>query len=381
MLTRGDKILFVSQYAGFIGGLERYIHAVASLLKREGFAVYCIYAERVNAADEFLSVFDKHWTVAQLDAVDETFALATLHKIVDPALLDRLIEKFAPTVFVHDHDYYCPKGYKYLLYKRKNCTFPYGPWCGLCASLVPPRQVKDGYAALLKRNFVDAPRRFAAFKKAPAYVVLSEFMKRNLVSNGVSAERVRVLHPFLDVPAHTAQPESGAPPTLVFIGQQVMSKGTPLFLEAVRAMQEKARAFVVGNGPRLEDFRALSRQMGLEGRVEFTGWISNPRDYLMRADVAVFPSLWQEPFGLSGIEAMSCAVPVVAFNVGGVSEWLRDGYNGLLVPERDTAAMAAALDALVRNPDQRKKLGEQGRAFVRSAYAPQKFLTDFATLA
>lgn len=382
MLNSGDKILFVSQYAGFIGGLERYIHASATLLKRAGFRVYGLFGEKVNESEKFLSVFDRHWPLSELAQVRPDFDLATVHKIVDPICLEKLIEKFSPTIFVHDHDYYCPKGYKYFLYRRKNCGLPYARLrCGACASLVPPRQIPGGYGALLRRNFLQAPRRFASFRKAPAFVVLSEFMKRCLVSNGVGQERIHVLHPFIDLPEMAAQSDVQEIPSLVFIGQQVMSKGTPLFLEAMRQVRTPCRAYVVGSGPRLEDFRALSVEMGLADRVVFTGWSSEPQAYLKKAALAVFPSLWQEPFGLSGIEAMSLGLPVVGFRVGGVSEWLRDGFNGILVPERDTAAMAQAIDRLFSDVALRKKLGEQGRAYIASAYSTEKYLTDFAQLA
>ena len=68
---------------------------------------------------------------------------------------------------------------------------------------------------------------------------------------------------------------------------------------------------------------------------------------LARAEVVVCPSVWNEPFGLVGLEAMAHAKPVVAFSVGGIPEWLADGETGFLAPRKDTLAMGNITGAMV----------------------------------
>ena len=159
-----------------------------------------------------------------------------------------------------------------------------------------------------------------------------------------------------------------------------MSKGTPLFLKALSKLSSPAVVSILGSGSRLEDFKQLAKQMNLEDRVTFKGWVQNPLEVFMNSSIAVFPSLWQEPFGLTGIEAMSCGIPVVGFDVGGVSEWLKNGYNGILVPERDTTAMAGAIDQLLNDKELRKSLGKNARLSVEKNYCKQKFLNQFKNL-
>jgi glycosyltransferase involved in cell wall biosynthesis len=82
--------------------------------------------------------------------------------------------------------------------------------------------------------------------------------------------------------------------------------------------------------------------------VSFTGWIdTGERARLLAAtDVVVVPSIWPEPYGLSGLEALAAGLPVAAFRSGGIPEWLRDGVTGALAPTPPTASGLA--DAIVR---------------------------------
>ena len=76
---------------------------------------------------------------------------------------------------------------------------------------------------------------------------------------------------------------------------------------------------------------------------------------------------------LSGAEALAHGIPVVAFDVGGVREWLADSVSGFIVPEKDTAAMAEKLDLLYLDKTLAEKLGQAGRESVRSRFSPEQF--------
>jgi glycosyltransferase involved in cell wall biosynthesis len=84
-------------------------------------------------------------------------------------------------------------------------------------------------------------------------------------------------------------------------------------------------------------------------------------EYYRSADVFVFPSIWDEPFGIPVIEAMAAGLPVVATRVGGVVETVEDGKTGFLVPPADSHALAEAISALVQDRALRERLGAAGR--------------------
>jgi glycosyltransferase involved in cell wall biosynthesis len=121
----------------------------------------------------------------------------------------------------------------------------------------------------------------------------------------------------------------------------------------------------------------MSVSLGLGEKINFAGWHSSPERFFAAADIFAFSSRWQEPFGLTGIEAFTYGVPVVAFDVGGVTEWLHNRENGLLVKEHDIAEFAAALKILAQNRQLAKTMGSQGRAMVLRDYSPEQFIDNF----
>ena len=103
----------------------------------------------------------------------------------------------------------------------------------------------------------------------------------------------------------------------------------------------------------------------------------NPQDlgdYYARAKLVAVPSRWPEPFGMIGLEAMHYGRPVVAFRVGGIPDWLEDGATGLLVPEQDVRAFAAALEKLLGDPPLCAQLGAQAQERVRTKFRFENYL-------
>jgi glycosyltransferase involved in cell wall biosynthesis len=95
---------------------------------------------------------------------------------------------------------------------------------------------------------------------------------------------------------------------------------------------------------------------------EFTGWIrveDRARIYT-RATIVAVPSLWPEPFGLIGLDAAALGKPAVAFNVGGIGEWLNDNANGLLIaPASGERGLAEAIVRMLRAPDERARMATE----------------------
>lgn len=152
---------------------------------------------------------------------------------------------------------------------------------------------------------------------------------------------------------------------VLYVGRLDPRKGIETLLRALALLPEAARLCVVGDGPPAYRARlaSLAAELGLEGRVTFSvAPRAALRDTYRAADVLVFPSEWEEPFGLVPLEAMACATPVVATRTGGSAEFLDDGVNCLAVPPGDHAAIAAAIERLAADASLRDRLVEGGIA-------------------
>jgi glycosyltransferase involved in cell wall biosynthesis len=159
----------------------------------------------------------------------------------------------------------------------------------------------------------------------------------------------------------------GTGPLLVFVGRLVGWKGVSDLLQAVQELAQtypKVRCLVAGSGPQSDALQAEAAQRGLEERVRFLGWVQPaevPALYAA-ADVIVCPSRVEtdgttEGQGLAILEGMASGKPVVATRVGGIPDSIRDGIDGLLVPERDPSAIAHAVSRLLSDPDVARELG------------------------
>ena len=154
----------------------------------------------------------------------------------------------------------------------------------------------------------------------------------------------------------------------------IPEKGVDDLLHAVRdvvAAEPRAHLVLAGDGAHRRNLEELARNLGIESHVTFTGIVQDPlADGLYAAsDVVCQMSRWEEVFGLVIAEAMASARPVVGTRAGGIPEIVDDGKTGFLVERRDTAAMAARILDLLRDPDLRRRMGEAGLQVVTEKFS------------
>jgi len=121
-----------------------------------------------------------------------------------------------------------------------------------------------------------------------------------------------------------------------------------------------SRLLLIGDGPDRPRVEQRCRDLGICGAITFIGNVPLVEEALVGADLFLLPSE-TESFGLAALEALSCGVPVIATDVGGLPEVVHDGENGYLFPVGDVDSMAAAAIKILRNDDLRRRLGEVGR--------------------
>ncbi len=150
-------------------------------------------------------------------------------------------------------------------------------------------------------------------------------------------------------------------------------KGQSYLLEAFAALRQRygprVSLKIAGEGPEEQNLKALARKLGIADAVDFAGWLEHDAlpAFLQDLDIFALPSTC-EGFGVAAAEAASMKLAVVASNVYGVPDIVRDGKTGILVPAQNSDALATALASLIDDAPRRQEMGEAGRATVAAQY-------------
>ena len=163
---------------------------------------------------------------------------------------------------------------------------------------------------------------------------------------------------------------SSKAPIVGTVARLVHLKGVDVFLKAAEAVLKKfpsTQFVVVGDGPEAHELKRMSQALGISPSVRFLGSRGDVADTARVFNVGVLSSR-TEALPMAILEYMSLAVPVVATNVGGVSEMVGHGETGLLISEDDPFALAGALEVLLSDRHKARKMGLRGRAKVESCF-------------
>jgi PEP-CTERM/exosortase A-associated glycosyltransferase len=223
-----------------------------------------------------------------------------------------------------------------------------------------------------------------ALKRVERVIALCEPLRAEIMARGISSERVSIVPNAVD-PAFLVLPSvenycvrerlgiSSQTVVLGFIGSFYAYEGLDLLLEAVPVLIQRIPqllVLLVGGGPDEERLRRIVRELSIERFVRFTGRVHHQEvaSYCSVVDVFVFPRrrirLTDLVTPLKPLEAMAQSKPVIASNVGGHCELIRDSDTGYLFAADDANALAAKVEAVIANVADRARVALNGRKFV-----------------
>lgn len=292
------RILHLTDRRTARGGAHHHVAGVVESQVAEGLEVHLAAGDTVAALDAREAVAIDLQPL--LDQVRPE--IVHVHTVVNPVALEQAADAGA-VITVQDHRYFCPGRGKWTR-SGDVCRDAMSP--SVCASCFDERAYFDDVLAV-------TARRLNALRRMRAVVVLSEYMKKELVPAGLDPARLHVIPPFVHGLDLEAAPDG--PPCVLFVGRLVEHKGVRDALAAWRQSELDLPLVMAGTGP-------LRDEMAAAG-VQVLGWLDRPalsRAYA-RARALLMPSRWQEPFGIAGLEAAAMGVPVVAWESGGICEW------------------------------------------------------------
>lgn len=266
--------------------------------------------------------------------------------------------------FVRDHRFFCSHALQAMMAHGHACVS-----CRFECMHEIPTAAREALERLMNEN---REYRLQALRKSRALIVASAYMQTQ--ARAIAPELQTLLVPNPADPVQIGGSSSKTPPQILFVGSLTESKGVSMLLDAAGTLVARKRAFrivMAGRAP-ISDapFREQALRLGLEARVEWTGFLDRSELFKRYACCAVVccPSLWPEPFGRIPLEAGSSGKPVVAFASGGLKETVLHGETGFLVTPGDAHALAGALEQLLTQPDLSKQMGEKALKHIKKNF-------------
>lgn len=231
-----------------------------------------------------------------------------------------------------------------------------------------------------KSIFTEVPFPFAAYVyltesliprcyKNNIFAVLSPSSKRDLLAFGIRDEKLTVIPPGTDTDRFRPDWSRKSRNLVLHVGRLKRYKSTDHLLEAARRLADKGREFrvkIVGDGDDLPRLKELSAKFGLQGVVEFTGFIPEEAKVALYQEAAVLvENSIKEGWGLIVMEANACGTPVVSARSPGLVDAVSDGETGFLYDYGDVPQLAERIAQLLDSTDRQREMGRKGVAWAR----------------
>lgn len=187
--------------------------------------------------------------------------------------------------------------------------------------------------------------------KSHCIVAVSEFVKQSYCREFACGEdKVKVIYNGIRVQKNAVKTDKiqieGMPVKLLYIGRLIEVKGVHILLNAMKKLidqGEDVELSILGDGPMRSEYEWLSKEQGIEEKVHFHGYVMDKQVFYEDAMIFVYPSVWQEAFGISIVEALAQGMLCVASNAGGIPEIIEDGRDGFLFQNGDSDDLAETL--------------------------------------
>ncbi len=209
-----------------------------------------------------------------------------------------------------------------------------------------------------ERNYVDY------------FIAPSKFMRNKLIEYGLASEKIICLPHFVD--SKQFKPNYKLGDYIIYFGRLSPEKGINYLLEAMKLLP-KIKLKVVGRGSQESELRIMNKELGNKN-VEFVGFKvgAELKKLIANSRFTILPSVWYEVFGLSILESFASGKSVIASDIGGIPETVKDKFNGLLFEPGNVDDCAEKISRLWSNPLLCRKMGKNARECVEKKFGPEE---------
>lgn len=376
------RILHLHETTEIKGGAEVYISQLQHLLPLYKHQTYWIgideYGEKYVVTDFKKGVILETALLKDVLKLLESFVrneeieLINIHNIFNKAIVEFCFKLLPVVKSAHGPVMICPGKDKFWRYSEGTCTVKYGLHCFWhiysegCANRHPKRVIKAW-------NMVNFEVKVAS-KSYRNMIVMSDYIKSGLLECGIQEDKI-TCNPYF-TPVASAYPTNDEKKKLLFVGRLISSKGPHILIKLLTPLlnqRDDVQLNIVGDGLMMAELVNIVKEAGLTNKITFYGWLDRDRINALLGEcyLVLFPSIYPEAFGIVGIEAMMRAKPVVGFDSGGVSTWLKDGETGFLVDTENENAMREKIEMLLEDSELYNKMGSKARDEAMIRFTPE----------
>lgn len=225
--------------------------------------------------------------------------------------------------------------------------------------------------------------------KSDAVTAVSKYLADKTQQNFNYSKPIEVIHNFIDTTTYKPERNSEirkvlAPNDEIILMHTSNFRPVKRVADTVRILNEvnkkyPARLIMIGDGPERSTAEQLARELGIQDKVKFLGKQISTAELMAAADIFLLPSQ-SESFGLSALEAMSCGVPVVGSNIGGIPEVIEHGETGYVAELGDIPRMSKYIIDLLENPKKYEVFSNNSRERAMKLFACNKIVPKYVKL-
>ena len=380
------RLLFVHDRFGAMAGAEVNLQLTAAELKNRGHTPGLLHGAPTGRGERtWGDLFPDRFALGEGNNSAVTRAALEefqpdaiyIHKMSDGGVLQALVKSGVPIArMVHDHDLYCMRSYKYFPLTRTICTRGAGLHCIFPCGATLARNRNGGWPVKWV-SYLARKKEIALNRRFDRMIVATDYMRQELLRNGFDPRRIEIHAPVPRAEENAPTASFSERNLIIYSGQVIRGKGVDVLLESLARVRAPFECLIFGDGNHRGYCEELTRRLGLSDRVRFQGYVApvELQKYYEDASLAVVSSVWPEPFGAVGLEAMRHGLPVVAFAAGGINEWLFDGQNGFLVPWMDRARFAERVGQLLIDKTLGRQMGARGRQLLRDKFNFDQYIS------
>jgi len=386
-------IVWINDHADFTGGCEQYIFQTVSLLKQQGVHSTLLYQVNAPISPAFTAVFDQAFPMVDITMQLKEIAphVIYIHGLADIANLRKIASHSCPKIrFFHDQKLFCLREHKYTTLGHKTCTKTLGMHCYSCLGFINRTNSFIGF----KFNTLKKQRKELLINRQfDQFVVGSAYMANQLEAHGFSEQRITIASLFSKTKQtlndnkiihleNLPQAAEIKENQLLFVGQLVRGKGLDTLIKAIWQVQSRVQLLICGTGSMMDQYKKLVEKLNLNSQITFLGQQSQAQlsRHYQQSSAVVIPARAPETFCMVGLEALQHGTPVIATNVGGMSEWFKPGINGLVFNSNDDKQLTKQIDKYLSKKQIRAALRKNISLDKLKQFKPKHHLTIIQSL-